>query len=311
MGIKMNMFPGEQMTANDDGMIYNQMIPRSGILHGCEMTFMGANQIHIAKGKLMIKGRLCTVTEETIQVEMASTDVEVEGRLYVHVDLSDTQEPVKFMSVAQTPLPDLVKNEDINHENGIYEIELATYTAGRTAITNMVVTCEEIPDMGDMEKLIGSPDEYSLKKSYKKGDYCIRENTAYVANTDIPEPEEWTEAHWDETSIFGIIRELTENLQNHGKIVKLLDNLSVTTSEKTVTVDDITKYRYLVIVFGGFSCMIPPELFKIKVKNYVNTTATSSDYLVSLIATYKSDTSISYILNIGSTSNKFSLYGVM
>lgn len=105
--------------------------------------------------------------------------------------------------------------------------------------------------------------------------------------------------------------ELNENLQNHGKIVKLLDNLSVTTSEKTVTVDDITKYRYLVIVFGGFSCMIPPELFKIKVKNYVNTTATSSDYLVSLIATYKSDTSISYILNIGSTSNKFSLYGVM
>lgn len=105
--------------------------------------------------------------------------------------------------------------------------------------------------------------------------------------------------------------ELNENLQNHGKIVKLLDNLSVTTSEKTVTVDDITKYRYLVIVFGGFSCMIPPELFKIKVKNYVNTTATSSDYLVSLIATYQSDTSISYILNIGSTSNKFSLYGVM
>ena len=108
-----------------------------------------------------------------------------------------------------------------------------------------------------------------------------------------------------------LVGELNENLQNHGKIVKLLDNLSVTTSEKTVTVDDITKYRYLVIVFGGFSCMIPPELFKIKVKNYVNTTATSSDYLVSLIATYKSDTSISYILNIGSTSNKFSLYGVM
>lgn len=158
------------------------------------------------------------------------------------------------------------------------------------------------------KNLIG--EDFSPEKSYTVGKHVINGNSRYRFIVDHPAGP-WDASHVEEILVDKEVEDLTENLQNHGKIVKLLDNLSVTTSEKTVTVDDITKYRYLVIVFGGFSCMIPPELFKIKVKNYVNTTATSSDYLVSLIATYKSDTSISYILNIGSTSNKFSLYGVM
>ena len=181
-----------------------------------------------------------------------------------------------------------------------YQSVGSTFSAKNMNETNAAVN-QAYDDIGD---------EFNPEVDYAVGDYTIRNNKIWKFTTARPAGA-WDESHVKATKILSEARELTENLQNHGKIVKLLDNLSVTTSEKTVTVDDITKYRYLVIVFGGFSCMIPPELFKIKVKNYVNTTATSSDYLVSLIATYKSDTSISYILNIGSTSNKFSLYGVM
>ena len=181
-----------------------------------------------------------------------------------------------------------------------YQSVGSTFSAKDMNETNAAVN-QAYDDMGD---------EFNKDTKYLAGSVKIHNNKLWKFKVDH-DPGEFDESQVEKTTLLGEIGELTEKLQNHGKIVKLLDNLSVTTSEKTVTVDDITKYRYLVIVFGGFSCMIPPELFKIKVKNYVNTTATSSDYLVSLIATYKSDTSISYILNIGSTSNKFSLYGIL
>lgn len=119
MGIKMNMFAGNQMTAANDGMIYDKMIASSGILKGCEMTFMGANQIHIAKGYIIIKGRLCTILEETMQVEMANTDVEMPGRLYVHADLADAISPVKIVSVVAAVLPSLIQDEDFNFDRAV------------------------------------------------------------------------------------------------------------------------------------------------------------------------------------------------
>lgn len=154
MGIKMNMFAGNQMTAANDGMIYDKMIASSGILKGCEMTFMGANQIHIAKGYIIIKGRLCTILEETMQVEMANTDVEMPGRLYVHADLADAISPVKIVSVVAAVLPSLIQDEDFNFDNGIYELELGTYTAGRVAIRDFKSTCEMVDDMGGTRKEI-------------------------------------------------------------------------------------------------------------------------------------------------------------
>lgn len=212
MGLKMNMYSGNQMTAANDGMIYNKMIPSSGILHGCEMTFMGANQIHISKGYLMIKGRLCTVTEEVLRVEMANTDTEIPGRLYIRADLTDVQNPVYFASVASDPLPELVQDEDFNYSNGIYEMELGQYTAGRTAITNFATTCSVIEDAGGVKKLIGEPDKYNAGSTYKAGDICIYQDVMYKANTDITEPENWNPVHWDVTSLFEITNQLTDNI---------------------------------------------------------------------------------------------------
>lgn len=71
MGIKMNTYAGGQMTAGNDAILHDRAIANTGILHGCNITFMGANQIHIEKGYLLIKGRYCTVTEDTIQVAMS------------------------------------------------------------------------------------------------------------------------------------------------------------------------------------------------------------------------------------------------
>ena len=113
MGIKMNTYTGNQMTAEYDGIIQHRAITESGILHGCEISYMGANQVHIEKGYMMIMGRFCTVTEETIKVAMSSSSTEIPGRLYIHADLSDAQTPVKFMSVAASSLPSLELSRSI------------------------------------------------------------------------------------------------------------------------------------------------------------------------------------------------------
>lgn len=162
MGIKMNTYAGGQMTAGNDAILHDRAIANTGILHGCNITFMGANQVHIEKGYLLIKGRYCTVTEDTIQVAMSNSETELPGRLYVRADLADAQEPVKILSVASDPLPKLTQDENFNYDNGVWEVELATYTAGMTAIKDLTVTCEEVPEGASKKEtaaLLGKIDE--------------------------------------------------------------------------------------------------------------------------------------------------------
>ena len=162
MGIKMNTYAGGQMTAGNDAILHDRAIANTGILHGCNITFMGANQVHIEKGYLLIKGRYCTVTEDTIQVAMSNSETELPGRLYVRADLADAQEPVKILSVAADPLPELTQDENFNYDNGVWEMELATYTAGMTAIKDLTVTCEEVPEGASKKEtaaLLGKIDE--------------------------------------------------------------------------------------------------------------------------------------------------------
>lgn len=173
MGIKMNTYAGGQMTAGNDAILHDRVIANTGILHGCNITFMGANQIHIEKGYLLIKGRYCTVTEDTIQVAMSNSETELPGRLYVRADLADAQEPVKILSVAADPLPKLTQDENFNYDNGVWEVELATYTAGMTAIKDLTVTCEEVPEGASKKEtaaLLGKIDELTenLKDAAKK-----------------------------------------------------------------------------------------------------------------------------------------------
>lgn len=166
MGIKMNTYAGGQMTAGNDAILHDRAIANTGILHGCNITFMGANQVHIEKGYLLIKGRYCTVTEDTIQVAMSNSETELPGRLYVRADLADAQEPVKILSVAADPLPKLTQDENFNYDNGVWEMELATYTAGMTAIKDLTVTCEEVPEGASKKEtaaLLGKIDELTEK----------------------------------------------------------------------------------------------------------------------------------------------------
>lgn len=231
MGIKMNTYTGNQMTAEYDGIIQHRAITESGILHGCEISYMGANQVHIEKGYMMIMGRFCTVTEETIKVAMSSSSTEIPGRLYIHADLSDAQTPVKFMSVAASSLPSLEQDEDFNYTNGIYEIELATYTAGMTTIKDLQSTCPEISSGGGAGTI---GENFSEQVSYSAGDYVIRKNTLYKFTSDHSAGA-WNENHVTATTVTAELEEQNknfENLTNKDNPILLLDTTEVTTTFK-------------------------------------------------------------------------------
>lgn len=118
----------------------------------------------------------------------------------MRADLADAQEPVKILSVAADPLPKLTQDENINYDNGVWEMELATYTAGMTAIKDLTVTCEEVPEGASKKEiaaLLGKIDELTEKmnaepiilldddKSRGAGTYTLKESLSNFRKINI------------------------------------------------------------------------------------------------------------------------------
>ena len=113
-----------------------------GIIKGCTITHQGTNLLKIASGFIKIAGRLIEVAEETITCEVSASGT-VNGQLWIRLNLGAVT-PVSFMSEAAAVLTPLTQNEDCNFENGIYELQLATYNIDESVITNLVETAPEL-----------------------------------------------------------------------------------------------------------------------------------------------------------------------
>ena len=109
-----------------------------GVVLGCEVTSLGANQIRVGAGWILILGRCIEVTEETI-LATTSTSGAVNGRLLLHLDVSNTETPATWVTQAQTPLPALTQ-EDINGSGTIYEMAMATYKVDQLQVTELQTT---------------------------------------------------------------------------------------------------------------------------------------------------------------------------
>lgn len=134
--ITMKRIDGAMVTPKDDACLYERAIGKSGIMYGTDISYLGANQVHINAGKGIYKGRDFDIAEQTINVQL-STSGKMAGRIYIHIDLSNTEKPIDILSIAAKALPGLIENDSFNEKLGIGEMELATYTAGEVAITDL------------------------------------------------------------------------------------------------------------------------------------------------------------------------------
>ena len=135
MSVTLKQISGAQVAPVDDARLYNLILSgQTGIVQGCEVTHLGANQLQISAGWGVCQGRMFTVEQETINAVVSSSGT-VSGRLLLHIDVTaDT--PAVFQTQATYSLPALTQ-EDINGNGTVYEMELATYNISRTLISSL------------------------------------------------------------------------------------------------------------------------------------------------------------------------------
>lgn len=145
--VTLKQYNGSTVQPTDDAVLYDTLLGVSGVIQGAACTIVGANQIRVATGRIMICGRMVSVDDELVTANV-STSGSQQGRLILRVDMANTEKPAYFTTQTGTPLPSLVQ-EDINTNGLIYEFEMATYTAGELAISNLVSTAYSIPLQAD------------------------------------------------------------------------------------------------------------------------------------------------------------------
>lgn len=141
--IRLITYAEQTVTPMNDAILQDVSVGKDGILHGVEVTVSG-NAIAVSSGYGVIRGRLFEISSTTIPVTLSSSGTSA-GRLYVKLDLSNTDEPITLLTaVATGTLPELEKDYDANYTNGVYELELATFSVGSSSITNLVRTVKTI-----------------------------------------------------------------------------------------------------------------------------------------------------------------------
>lgn len=209
MGINLVTYAAQTVTPQDDALIYEKALQESGMIYGGTVTIKNANVLHVAEGHGALCGRKFTNEETDVAVPLTASG-SLLGRLYIHMDLADSGEPISFQVETANSLTPVVQQSDVNINNGVYEINIATFTVDTSTISNLVNVAPFIniaPDSGFsaqsnnpvmnkvITKALGDPETIggSASKAYTKG--------ALLLATD------------------GQIYEVTANIALHGSIV--------------------------------------------------------------------------------------------
>lgn len=149
--ITLKQYDGSLVAPADDAALYAHLDSRAGVIAGCEIAHLGANQISIAAGYGLICGRVFEIEAETILAELAASGTQ-SGRLLVQINLANASAPISFVTQAAASLPELVQ-EDLNAGGTTYQLVLATYTVTTTAISNLAAV-PAIPGVFDATGII-------------------------------------------------------------------------------------------------------------------------------------------------------------
>lgn len=142
MSINLVTYANQTVTPTNDAIIYEKAVDQNGIFYGCNVT-VTSNTVNITGGYGIVCGREFVINSESITVTLAPSGT-LQGRLYVRLDLADADAPIRLLTVTGNTLPALTQDDDVNYTNGVYEMELATFTVGVSALSDVVETFEII-----------------------------------------------------------------------------------------------------------------------------------------------------------------------
>ena len=152
MSINLVTYANQTVTPTNDAIIYERAIDQNGIFYGCNVT-VTSNTVNITGGYGIVCGREFVINSESISVTLAPSGT-LQGRLYVRLDLADADAPIQLLTATGNTLPPLEQDSDVNYTNGTYEMELATFTVGVSALSDVAETFETITGTKNHDKLI-------------------------------------------------------------------------------------------------------------------------------------------------------------
>lgn len=133
--VTLHTIDGGTVNAINDALLYDFIIGQNGIASGATVTSEGALLLHIDSGWGVIKGRIFSIEAETVSAT-PSTSGTVKGRLILQIDITNTTNPITFVTQAAATLPAL-QQEDINGNGTIFQLAIATYDVNEVAVSNL------------------------------------------------------------------------------------------------------------------------------------------------------------------------------
>lgn len=241
MGIKLVTFYASTVTPQDDALVYETALSGSGMIYGGTVTIKSANVLHVASGHGALCGRKFTIEETDVPVVLASTGTLL-GRIYIHMDLSDTDEPISLEVETGSSLAPVIQQQDVNIIDGVYEINLATFDVDTATISNLENVAPFIESIPDAEfspssqnaiqnkvitKALGNPEIIggAASRPYVKGELLLAsDGQLYEVTADI--------------SYQGLIN-VGGNVRSTGNIITQISNLAnqilIEMQSKTIT----------------------------------------------------------------------------
>jgi len=142
--IVLKTFKGGNVTPQDDAIIHDVAIATNGIFKGCEVSHARGNVLRVSQGFGMIKGRFFEVYESEVPVQLATAGQTLNGRLYIHMDLANADEPIMLLAQTAKELPALDMDADVNYNNSSFDIQLAAFTVSSSEISDLTQTFTKI-----------------------------------------------------------------------------------------------------------------------------------------------------------------------
>lgn len=182
------------VTPQNDALIYQAAVPMNGLFFGGAITLSSANVLHVAAGMGIIGGRFFEVLESDISVQLSASG-DLLGRLYIHLDLSNADNPISIETYTGASLPALSGDPNLNVSNGVFDMELCTFSINELTISNIIQTFPTITAANNQIRRATaySVNDFALCQSASKslificttaGTTAVQEPTAYQTVTD-------------------------------------------------------------------------------------------------------------------------------
>lgn len=185
MGINLVTYYNSTVTPQDDALIYENALPASGMIYGGNVTIKNANTLHITAGHGALCGRKFTIEEADIPVILTSSGT-LNGRLYIHMDLSDTGSPISLEIERAASLTPVIQQSNVNINDGIYEINLATFQISTSTVSNLAYVAPFIKYEFAKEVIIAPVEKTSTASTnYAVGKHLIFDKVLYVVTATI------------------------------------------------------------------------------------------------------------------------------